>query len=188
MDKKKHGGDRKSIVGRIGMLRSEVAETAGKSEAILYLAAKEERFAQAIARGRSQTDAAIDAGYAVLSAHVQGSRLMKKDKIKARVVQLCSGTSATTSDVREEHLAQLISLREAAMSKGQISAAIKADDYALLTGMIGGDLGCKRMSDVIRLCLEPAIAILREDAADKAKKEAAKAKRQAKKAGNNVAQ
>jgi hypothetical protein len=44
------------------------------------------------------------------------------------------------------------------------------------------------MSDVIRLCLEPAIAILREDAADKAKKEAAKAKRQAKKAVTNVAQ
>ena len=128
MDKRKHGGDRKSIVGRIGLLRSEVAETASKSEAILYLAAKEERFAQAIARGRSQTDAAIDAGYAVLSAHVQGSRLMKKDKIKARVVQLCSGTSATTADVREEHLAQLISLREAAMSRGQISAAIKAEE------------------------------------------------------------
>jgi hypothetical protein len=44
------------------------------------------------------------------------------------------------------------------------------------------------MSDVIRLCLEPAIAMLREDAAEQAKKEATKAKRQAKKAGINVAQ
>jgi len=69
-----------------------------------------------------------------------------------------------------------------------VAVRIKTDDYALLTGMIGGDLGCKRMSDVIRLCLEPAIAILREDAAEQAKKEAAKAKRQAKKAVTNVAQ
>tara|TARA_R110000868_G_scaffold90171_1_gene250602 strand:- start:1091 stop:1354 length:264 start_codon:yes stop_codon:yes gene_type:complete len=68
-----------------------------------------------------------------------------------------------------------------------VAVRIKADDYALLCNMIG-DLGCKRMSDVIRLCLEPAIAILREDAADKAKREAAKAKRQAKKAGTNVTQ
>jgi hypothetical protein len=69
-----------------------------------------------------------------------------------------------------------------------IAVRIKPDDYRLLCSMIGGDLGCKRMSDVIRLCLEPAIAILREDAAEQAKKEAAKAKRQAKKAGTNVAQ
>jgi hypothetical protein len=69
-----------------------------------------------------------------------------------------------------------------------VAVRIKADDYALLCSMIGSDLQCKRMSDVIRLCLEPAIAILREDAANKAKREAAKAKRQAKKVGTNVAQ
>ena len=61
-----------------------------------------------------------------------------------------------------------------------VAVRIKTADYALLTRMIGGDLGCKRMSDVIRLCLEPAIAILREDAAEEAKTEATKAKRQAK--------
>lgn len=62
-----------------------------------------------------------------------------------------------------------------------VAVRLKADDYSLLANMIG-TLGCKRMSDVIRLCLQPSIEIQRQDAIEALKKKIAKEKREAKKA------
>lgn len=46
------------------------------------------KFVAAIARGDSQVDAAIYAGYSKASAHVQASRLLKNPKIQAAVEEL----------------------------------------------------------------------------------------------------
>lgn len=49
---------------------------------------RHELFAQAKARGESNTQAAISAGYSQASAHNQGTRLIKNDAIRARFLEL----------------------------------------------------------------------------------------------------
>lgn len=49
---------------------------------------RQEKFAQAIFKGKSQKDAAIIAGYSDKTAEVQGSRLLTNAKVKDRVAEL----------------------------------------------------------------------------------------------------
>jgi phage terminase small subunit len=87
-----------------------------------------ERFAQELARGKSQRQAAIDAGYSPTSASVQGARLFAKAKVKQRVAQLQMSKLYDVEAARADHIGQLVELRELAKGKGQISAAIKAEE------------------------------------------------------------
>jgi len=50
--------------------------------------AQHEVFAQAIFKGSTITDAAIEAGYSEKTAHAQGSRLLKNVKVSERVKEL----------------------------------------------------------------------------------------------------
>lgn len=87
-----------------------------------------ERFAQALAKGMSQRAAAIEAGYSPNSASVQGARLFAKAKVKQRVAQLQMSKLHDVEAARADHIGQLVELRELAKGKGQISAAIKAEE------------------------------------------------------------
>jgi phage terminase small subunit len=87
-----------------------------------------ERFAQALASGMSQRAAAIEAGYSPTSASVQGARLFAKAKVKQRVAQLQMSQLHNVEAARADHIGQLVELRELAKGKGQISAAIKAEE------------------------------------------------------------
>jgi len=55
-----------------------------------------ERFCQEYIVDLHVTNAAIRAGYAEKSAHVQGSRLLKKDKVRARIEELMKERSKRT--------------------------------------------------------------------------------------------
>ena len=55
-----------------------------------------ERFCQEYIVDLHVTNAAIRAGYAEKSAHVKGSRLLKKDKVRARIEELMKERSKRT--------------------------------------------------------------------------------------------
>ncbi|MBP2311898.1 terminase small subunit [Azospirillum soli] len=101
--------------------------------------ATHERFAQAIARGVNQTNAAKEAGYPEASAHVRASELMKRPDVKARVAELKA--KAETLAVkrvalsREEVLNRLLDVADKAMSTGNLNAANRAWE------LIGKEMG-----------------------------------------------
>jgi hypothetical protein len=74
------------------------------------------------------------------------------------------------------------------MKQDTVTVAVRLSraDHDLLSQRVGKD--GKRMSDIVRRCLEPQLAQLRAIAAAEAKKAEAKAKRQAKKAEQTNAQ
>ena len=118
----------KDIADQVMLLREEVEAAAQPENAPVRLLLREEKFAQGVAKGLTQTAAALEAGYAEASAHVQGSRLMKKAKVRARILQLSGATGKDVEDARKDHLTQLVELRQMAKAKGQLSAAIKAEE------------------------------------------------------------
>jgi phage terminase small subunit len=52
------------------------------------LSTKQRKFALAVAEGESLTSAAVSAGYAEASAHVQGSRLLRNDKVRRAITEV----------------------------------------------------------------------------------------------------
>lgn len=61
-----------------------------------------EKFAQAVFSGKSQKDAAIEAGFSPRTADLTGYRLIRNDKIMARIQELHKETaSAAVMSVRE---------------------------------------------------------------------------------------
>lgn len=100
---------------------------------------KHERFAQAVARGVNQTNAAKEAGYPEGSAHVRASELMKRDDVKARVAELkAKGEALAAKRValsKEEVLKQLLDVATKAMTSNNLTAANRAWE------LIGKELG-----------------------------------------------
>jgi hypothetical protein len=100
---------------------------------------KHERFAQAMARGVNQTNAAKEAGYPEGAAHVRASEIMKRPEVKARIAELKA--KAETLAVkrvalsREEVLQQLLDVATKAMSTNNLTAANRAWE------LIGKELG-----------------------------------------------
>ena len=68
----------------------EVAKKTPKRRKKKQLTPKEELFCQALVKCGNQTRAAITAGYAVASADVTGSKLLRKASVKRRVAELRS--------------------------------------------------------------------------------------------------
>lgn len=78
---------------------------------------KHERFAQAIAKGKSQADAYVEAGYKAIpiTAKVNGCKLLTNANIKARVKEL------------QEHAAEKTEITIASLSQELMRVAQKAE-------------------------------------------------------------
>jgi len=116
-------------VGAVVQLRAEQVAGMERAQLLAFnLSPSEELFAQGVAKGLNQTNAAVEAGYAATSAHVMGSKLIRRPKIAARIKQLQQSGLANIETARAAHLTELLVLRDAAKEKGQLAAAIKAEE------------------------------------------------------------
>lgn len=97
----------------------------------MSLTAKQERFAQEVASGKSQADAYRVAYNAANSKqetiHVKASQVMSNGKVSARVAELRAPVVQQAQITLETHLADLQMLRDKAMESNQLSAAISAE-------------------------------------------------------------
>lgn len=86
--------------------------------------AKHELFAQALAKGKTQREAYIGAGYKYDEANA--GRLTKNDGVAARVAELQGKVAAKVAVTVESLAAELEEARTAAVKSGQNSAAVQA--------------------------------------------------------------
>lgn len=167
--KKARGRPKEGIQDQIGILRREVEAASKPREDMIYLNNREERYAQGIAKGLTQVDAAKAAGYSAQSAGVQATRIMKRSKVKARIAQLMGTSGIDVQDARVDHLGQLAALRSMAVQKGQISAAIRAEELrgrvlglyveqVVTAGVVGVNGGQSSVEDANPQELRAAIA------------------------------
>jgi phage terminase small subunit len=90
------------------------------------LSDKEKKFVHGIISGLGKRQAALEAGYAETSAHVQASRLLKKDKITRAVSRARSLQMQQTVHTLDKEINKLDRLYEAACTKKQLGAAVQA--------------------------------------------------------------
>ena len=90
------------------------------------LSDKEKKFVHGIISGLGKKQAALEAGYAETSAHVQASRLLKKDKILRAVSRARSLQMQQTVHTLDKEIDKLDRLYEAACTKKQLGAAVQA--------------------------------------------------------------
>lgn len=83
---------------------------------------KHELFAQAVARGETQTQAAIDAGYSETSARFEGSKLATISNISERISELQEGMADDT----------IMTIHQRKQRLSEIAFA-KLSDYQILT-------------------------------------------------------
>jgi len=107
-------------------------------KANVKLTEKQELFCQAKASGKGNKSAAIEAGFLPASAAVTASRMMNNAAIVKRISALAKGEGLsqavqlklveTIADDRQAHIRRLAELSDMARSKGQTSAAIRAEE------------------------------------------------------------
>lgn len=97
----------------------------------MSLTSKQEKFAQAVASGKNNSDAYREAYDArrmqPASVNVNASKLMADAKVALRVAALRKPAAANASMTLERHLQDLKDLRDQAMDARQFSAAIAAE-------------------------------------------------------------
>jgi hypothetical protein len=105
----------------------------------ILLSARQERFAQGLAEGKTQAEAYIEAGYSPKNARANASTLLRDSpRILARRDELLSCRAecnlAVVSEIAvqshctlEQHLSTLAQLRDEARAKGDYSSAISAE-------------------------------------------------------------
>ena len=113
-------------------------ESPGANKGNVKLTEKQELFCQAKAAGQNNREAALSAGFGSASAAVTASRMMRKPAILSRISALQHGTELSANarvslvesirDERQAHIKRLADLSELARSKGQTSAAIRAEE------------------------------------------------------------
>lgn len=95
------------------------------------LTPKREKFAQAVASGKNQSDAyrsAFDAaGMKPATINVKASELMADGKVRGRVEELRQPIAEAAQITLESHLRDLLALRDMAAEEKQMSAAIAAE-------------------------------------------------------------
>lgn len=86
--------------------------------------ARHERFAQEIAKGKSQAEAYANAGYE--PSEPNASRLTRNDKVQARVAELQGRTAIRAEVTAASLIAEAEEVRQKAMEAGQFAPAIAA--------------------------------------------------------------
>ncbi|KAF0183529.1 MAG: hypothetical protein FD163_2249 [Hyphomonadaceae bacterium] len=84
-----------------------------------------EEFCQLVAGGKSQTEAYIEAGYAVNGARGNASRLIANDSISARILELQSAKLLKNEENARQTMWEINHLIARATKAGQYSAAIR---------------------------------------------------------------
>ena len=92
------------------------------------LSSKRELFCQEYIVDRNATQAAIRAGYSAAGAQQQGSRLLLDVVVKARVAELQEEAAKRNEVTVDSVIANLAELRDEARAKGQLSAAVRAQE------------------------------------------------------------
>ncbi len=90
---------------------------------------RHELFAQAIAKGKSQREAYVEAGFGSESVEAQdanASRLISDDRVKLRVVELQERAANRVEVTLETQLAKLETVMNRALGSDQNSAAVAA--------------------------------------------------------------
>ena len=90
------------------------------------LSSMEKKFCEGIAAGKGKRQAAVDAGYSEISAHVQAARNLKKDKIIQYIDRLRADTRRLTSESISKEVEKPDKLYVEASSKKQYTAAVNA--------------------------------------------------------------
>ena len=85
---------------------------------------KHELFAQALAKGKSQTEAYALAGYS--PSEQNASRLRRNDKVQDRLKELQSKGAERAAVTIESLIAEAAEIQAAALKEGQHSAAVAA--------------------------------------------------------------
>ena len=110
---------------------------------------RHELFAQEIAKGRSQQDAYVNAGYGnkiQSSTYASASRLIRNVKIATRIRQLQAETVKSTEATLSSLIAEAEQARALAETKGQPSAMVSATTLkAKLTGHL-----VERIEDLVK--------------------------------------
>lgn len=96
---------------------------------------KQKAFVAAYLRDQNGTQAAIEAGYSPTSAHVTASRMLKDAKVADAIGKAQERVAKKAELTAASHLAKLEELRDAAISSGQLNAAIRAEE---LRGKVTG--------------------------------------------------
>jgi len=90
------------------------------------LSDKEKKFVEFIFQGLGKKQAALEAGYAQSAAHVQATRLLKKDKIKKALDRLRSLQHQQTIHTMDKEIESIDAMIQEARERGQIGAAVQA--------------------------------------------------------------
>lgn len=137
---------RKDVTDRVTVLEAErkglQVEAAAVTRPIL-LDAKHEVFAQKLAHGVNQTQAAIQAGFSPVSASTQGHKLSARKDVSDRVTELLLQREQIRSEAmkhielptRMDVLNDLVAVREEAKIARNLNARMKANE------LIGKELG-----------------------------------------------
>jgi phage terminase small subunit len=95
---------------------------------------RHERFAQALASGKSQSEAYVAAGYKYDEPNA--SRLTRNDKIRARVTELQGNVAKRVEVTLESLLEEAEEIRQRALEAGSYAAAITAvKEKGVLAGL-----------------------------------------------------
>lgn len=84
---------------------------------------RHEKFAQAIAAGKTQEEAYIAAGYSEVGARANASRLIANDSVKARIAELQRAGAKRAEITLESLLAEAAEIQQQAQAAGQLAAA-----------------------------------------------------------------
>lgn len=84
---------------------------------------RHEKFAQAIAAGKTREDAYIAAGYSEVGARANASRLIANDSVKARLAELQNASAKRAEITLESLLAEADAIQQQARAAGQLGAA-----------------------------------------------------------------
>ena len=95
------------------------------------LSDKEKKFVNNIISGLPKRKAALEAGYAESSAHVQATRLLKKDKILRAVSRGRAVHQQQSIHTLDKEVEKLDVLYEAAVEKKQLGAAVQLSTPSL---------------------------------------------------------
>ena len=90
------------------------------------LTSREKKFCEGIAAGKGKREAAVYAGYAETSAHVQAARNLKKDKIQLYIDRLRGEARRMTAETVDNEVKKLEVVYDKAMGKQQYTAAVNA--------------------------------------------------------------
>ncbi len=97
-------------------------------DTMTMLTARRELFCQEYVVDRNAKQAAIRAGYSEATAKQQGSRLLTYADVQARVAELQEEAAKRNEVTVDSVIANLVELRDAAKAKGQLSAAVRAQE------------------------------------------------------------